>query len=223
MIQFRNVTKFYQLKGEKRTIVSNLSLTLEKGHSLGLLGRNGAGKSTLLKLISGSLAPDRGEILRKGRISWPLGFAGGFHPALTGIQNTRFVARIYGVDTDELVAYVEEFAELGPFLKMPVSTYSSGMKARLAFGVSMGITFDYYLVDEITAVGDMEFKRKCQKVFENRLSGSDVIMVSHSPETIRKFCSVAAILEKGEVRYFDDVNEGIKIYERMMAGANGTK
>jgi len=218
MIQFRNVTKFYQLKGEKRTIVSNLSLTLEKGHSLGLLGRNGAGKSTLLKLISGSLAPDRGEILRKGRISWPLGFAGGFHPALTGIQNTRFVARIYGVDTDELVAYVEEFAELGPFLKMPVNTYSSGMKARLAFGVSMGIAFDYYLVDEITAVGDVEFKRKCQKVFENRLSGSDVIMVSHTPETIRKFCSVAAILEKGEVRYFDDVNEGIKVYERMMAG-----
>ena len=156
--------------------------------------------------------------MRKGRISWPLGFAGGFHPALTGIQNTRFVARIYGVDTDELIAYVEDFAELGPFLHMPVNTYSSGMKARLAFGVSMGIAFDYYLVDEITAVGDAEFKRKCQKVFENRLSNSDVIMVSHAPDTIRKFCSAAAILEKGEVRYFDDVNEGIKVYERMMAG-----
>ena len=217
MIEFRNVSKSYHLKGQTRTVVRDLTLKLEKGHSLGLMGRNGAGKSTLLKMISGTLAPDSGEILRKGRISWPLGFSGGFHPALTGVQNTRFVARIYGVDTDELVDYVEDFAELGPYLKNPVQSYSSGMRARLAFGVSMGIAFDYYLVDEITAVGDAVFRRKCQRVFDERLSGSDVIMVSHSSETIRKFCTVAAILENGEVRYFQDVNEGIGVYEQMMA------
>lgn len=217
MIQFVNVSKFYRLQNETRKIVDDLSFKLEKGNSLGLLGRNGAGKTTLLKMISGTLAPDSGEILRKGRISWPLGFSGGFHGALTGVQNTRFVARIYGVDTDELVSYVEDFAELGPFLKMPVQTYSSGMKARFAFGVSMGIAFDYYLVDEIIAVGDAIFKRKCQKVFEERLSESDVVMVSHAPETIRKFCTAAAILEKGKIQYFSDVDEGIRVYEKMMA------
>ncbi len=217
MIEFRNVSKSYRLKGSTKVVIDRLSLKLKSGQSLGLLGRNGAGKSTLLKMIGGTLRPDHGEILRSGSISWPLGFAGGFHAALTGIQNTRFIARIYGVDTDTLVEFVEDFAELGAFLDMPVQTYSQGMKARLAFGVSMGINFDCYLVDEITAVGDAIFKRKCMAVFEQRLDKSDVIMVSHSPQTIKDFCTSAAILEAGELHYFEDVNDGLEVFRNLMS------
>ena len=217
MIDFKNVSKSYRLKGSTKTVINNLNLSLDRGASLGLLGRNGAGKSTLLKMIGGTLRPDRGEIIRHGSISWPLGFSGGFHAALTGIQNTRFVARIYGADTDELVDFVEDFAELGEFLDMPVQTYSQGMKARLAFGVSMGINFDCYLVDEITAVGDTIFKRKCLDVFQKKLARSDLIMVSHSPQTIRQFCTSAAILEAGELYLFDDVNEGLEVFHQMMS------
>lgn len=217
MIEFRNVSKSYQLKGSTKIVIDRLNLKLKSGQSLGLLGRNGAGKSTLLKMIGGTLRPDHGEILRSGSISWPLGFAGGFHAALTGIQNTRFIARIYGADTDNLVEFVEDFAELGDFLDMPVQTYSQGMKARLAFGVSMGINFDCYLVDEITAVGDAIFKRKCMAVFEQRLDKSDVIMVSHSPQTIKDFCTSAAILEAGELHYFEDVNDGLEAFRNLMS------
>lgn len=213
MIIFRDVSKSYRVRGKRKIVLDRLSLTLSRGQRLGLLGRNGAGKSTLLQLIGGALAPDRGTITRIGKVSWPLGFSGAFHGALTGVQNTRFIARIYGVDTDHLVDFVADFAELGDFLAMPVETYSSGMKARLAFGVSMGINFDYYLVDEITAVGDAAFRRKCQQVFEHKLAGSDLIMVSHSAETIRRFCTTAAILEQGRLSYFDDVNSALEAYE----------
>lgn len=213
MIMFRDVSKTYRVNGRRNTVIDTLNLTLRRGQRLGLLGRNGAGKSTLLRLIGGSLMPDRGTITRIGRVSWPLGFSGAFHAALTGVQNTRFIARIYGVDTDDLVDFVEDFAELGDFLHMPVETYSSGMKARLAFGVSMGINFDYYLVDEITAVGDAAFRRKCQDVFQQKLAGADLIMVSHSNETIRRFCTTAAILEGGQLSYFDSVDTALEAYE----------
>ncbi|MBL4806811.1 MAG: ABC transporter ATP-binding protein [Rhodobacteraceae bacterium] len=218
MIFFKNVSKSYRLKGSTKVVIDRLTLRLKKGESLGLLGRNGAGKSTLLKMIGGTLSPDSGEIQRSGSISWPLGFSGGFHMALTGVQNARFIARIYGVDTDDLVDFVEDFSELGKFLQMPVGSYSSGMRARLAFGVSMGINFDCYLVDEITAVGDAIFKRKCQQVFREKLKHADVIMVSHSAETIRDFCTTVAVLENGHLTHFDDVNQGISAYEKMMAG-----
>lgn len=216
MIELRNVTKHYRLRGVTKPVIDEMSLTLPTGVNVAVLGRNGAGKSTLLRMIGGSMLPDRGEIVRHGRVSWPLGFAGGFHAALTGLQNTRFVGRIYGADTDELVAFVEDFAELGAFLDMPFSTYSSGMRARLAFGVSMGIAFDWYLVDEITAVGDAPFKRKCDEMFQTRLKNSQVIMVSHSNAQIRKFCDVAIILEQGSYRYFDNIEDGLAAYEDLV-------
>ena len=150
-------------------VLDHLTLTLPAGAKVGVLGRNGAGKSTLLGMIAGTVRPNTGEIRRQACISWPLGFGGSFAPDLTGAQNVRFVARIYGIDTDALVDYVQDFAELGDFMDMPVRSYSSGMKARLAFGMSMGIAFDWYLVDEITAVGDAAFKRKSLAVFKNRL------------------------------------------------------
>ena len=186
MIRLDQATKFARTKGIKKPIIYDASLTLERGKSIGLLGRNGAGKSTLLRLIAGTIRLDSGRIIREGKVSWPLGFQGSFQGSMTGEQNVRFVARIYGVDTGTLVDYVADFAELGAFFRAPVNTYSSGMKARLAFGLSMGVNFDYYLVDEITAVGDTNFKKKCQAVFNTRLQQSDVVMVSHSTGTIRE-------------------------------------
>ncbi|MNH97581.1 Polysialic acid transport ATP-binding protein KpsT [compost metagenome] len=216
MIRLERATKEVRMKGVRKMIIDNVSVTFPRGKSIGLLGRNGAGKSTLLQIIAGTLELDRGRIIRQGKISWPLGFQGSFQGNLSGEQNVRFVARIYGVNTDELVAYVAEFAELGQFYHAPVRTYSSGMKARLAFGVSMGINFDYYLVDEITAVGDTNCKRKSQQTFKEKLSNSDVIMVSHSTGTLRDYCQTGIVLENGQMTYYDDINEAIAVHESNM-------
>ncbi len=216
MIRLERATKEVRMKGVRKMIIDDVSVTFPRGKSIGLLGRNGAGKSTLLQIIAGTLELDRGRIIRQGKISWPLGFQGSFQGNLSGEQNVRFVARIYGVNTDELVAYVAEFAELGQFYHAPVRTYSSGMKARLAFGVSMGINFDYYLVDEITAVGDTNFKRKSQQTFKEKLSNSDVIMVSHSTGTLRDYCQTGIVLENGQMTYYDDINEAIAVHESNM-------
>lgn len=216
MIRLENATKIARMKGIAKPVLSNASLTLRRGNSVGLLGRNGAGKSTLLRIIAGTLSLDSGRIVREGKISWPLGFQGSFQSSMTGEQNVRFVARIYGVDTEELVDYVAEFADLGAFFRAPVRSYSSGMKARLAFGVSMGVKFDYYLVDEITAVGDAIFKKKCHEVFRDRLRDSDVIMVSHSISTIREYCNSGVVLENGRLTYYDDVEDAVRVHNKNM-------
>lgn len=220
MIRFNNVSKAYRLQGGGvRRILENVNITIPRGRSLGLLGRNGAGKSTVLRMIAGTILPDGGEIARGGTVSWPLGFAGSFAGLLSGAQNVRFVARIYGCDPDELIAYVEEFSELGEFLYMPVASYSSGMRARLAFGVSMGVAFDYYLVDEVTAVGDTNFKKKCRAVFKHRLSSSDVIMVSHSTRTLRSYCQAGVVLEDGSLTYYEDIEDAIEAHDENMAAS----
>lgn len=207
MIRLENVSKSYRVGDHYKVIMRNVSLTLSRGRSIGLLGRNGAGKSTLLRMIGGAVEPDEGHIHRSCEISWPLGFAGGFHGSLTGAQNIRFIARIYGVDTDDLIAYVEDFAELGAFMHMPVSSYSSGMRARLAFGVSMGIEFDVYLIDEITSVGDSAFRRKCDRIFAAKSARSDIVMVSHAEGTIRRYCQCAVVLERGAMTFFEDLDD----------------
>lgn len=217
MIELRNLSKAYRSGGRRKVIVEDVSLTIPRGRSLGLLGRNGAGKSTLLRMIAGTVEPDSGSILRRGAVSWPLGFSGSFHAMLSGAQNVRFVARIYGCDPDELIAYVADFSELGEALFMPVNTYSSGMRARLAFGVSMGIAFDYYLVDETTAVGDANFRKKCRAVFADKLSKSDVIMVSHSMGTLLDYCKAGAVLEDGRMTYFENIEDAIAQHEANMA------
>lgn len=209
MIQLENVTKSYPLRGTRKYLMRNVTLTLPRGRSVGLLGRNGAGKSTLLRMIGGSVLPDEGRIMRTVPVSWPLGFSGGFHGSLTGAQNVRFIARIYGVDTDDLVATVAEFSELGAFMHMPISTYSSGMKARLAFGTSMSIDFGVYLVDEITAVGDDAFRKKTRAAFRDKASTADIVMVSHSPNVIREYCQSGVVLEDGAVLYYDDVEDAL--------------
>lgn len=217
MIKLANVTKKYTIGNTEKVICDNVTAEFPAGVSLGILGRNGAGKSTLLRMIAGTIAPTSGRIIRRRKISWPLGFAGSFHGALTGAQNVRFVARVYGQDSDDLLAYVEDFAELGKALYMPVRTYSSGMKARLAFGISMGVHFDVYLVDEITAVGDANFQKKCLQVFREKLSDSDVYMVSHSNHTIKSYCKAGAVLEQGKMVVYDSVDEAIERHEANMA------
>lgn len=217
MIVFDDVWKSYQSKGERKEIVSGLTVEIPARAKLALLGRNGAGKSTLLKLIAGSAEPDSGLIYRRGTISWPLGFSGSFHPALTGRQNTRFVARIYGIDTEELVAFAEDFSELGSYFDMQYGTYSSGMRARLAFGVSIGVRFDFYLVDEITAVGDAVFREKCHRAFQETLCDAGLIMVSHNPKTILDYCESGAVLNDGEFNYFERVEDAVAFYNDQLA------
>lgn len=208
-LALRNATKYFDIKGVRKYIVQNVSVDFPPGKGVGLLGRNGAGKSTIIQVISGTQRLDRGKVIRNAKVSWQLGFSGSFQPQMTGEQNIRFVARIYGVDTKYLSDYVEDFAELGHFFRAPVSTYSSGMKARLAFGVSMGIDFDYYLVDELTAVGDANFKKKSRRFFEDKLGRSGVVMVSHSDGMLREFCSSGIVLENGHATYFDDIEDAI--------------
>lgn len=217
MIRFENLTKGFWVQGERKVVVDNLSLSLPTGKSLALLGRNGAGKSTLLKMIAGTMQPDSGRIVSDGTISWPVGFGGSFHRDLTGAQNTRFIARIYGVDTDSLTRFVEDFAELGKHFYMPVRSYSQGMRSRLAFGASMGIQFDTYLVDEVTAVGDAAFKRKSRSVFRERVRTASAILVSHDMQQVREFCDAGIVLEQGQVWYFDDLDQAIAYHQELMA------
>ena len=217
MIRFENLTKSFWIRGQRKVVIDNLNLTLPSGRSLALLGRNGAGKSTLLEMIAGTQAPDSGRIVSDGTISWPVGFGGSFHRELTGAQNIRFIARIYGVDTDGLLDFVEDFSELGRSFHMPVRSYSSGMRSRLTFGASMGIHFDTYLVDETTAVGDAVFKRKSRAVFSDRMRNSSAIMVNHSMRQIRKFCNAGLVLENGQIQYFDDLEEAIQVHQAMMS------
>ncbi|WP_111431591.1 ABC transporter ATP-binding protein [Rhodobacteraceae bacterium DSL-40] len=217
MIEFRNVSKSYRTQTRRKVVLDQLSLTLPHGRKVGVLGRNGAGKSTLLGMVAGIVQPDSGEIRRHASVSWPLGLRGSFHTDLTGAQNVRFTARVYGIDTDALVDYVEDFAQLGDFMNMPLRSYSSGMRARLAFGMSMGISFDWYLVDEITAVGDSAFKKKSLAVFKNRLQDAGLLMVSHSTRTILSYCTSGLVLENGKARFFEDVREAVRVHEANMA------
>ncbi|MCA0042073.1 ABC transporter ATP-binding protein [Celeribacter litoreus] len=217
MVRFDHVSKGYRTtQGQEKVILANCAFSFPSGKKTGLLGRNGAGKSTVLKIIAGTQTPDDGRVVRDGSVSWPIGYAGSFHRDLTGAQNTRFIARVYGVDTDALCDFVREFSELGAYFDHPLRNYSSGMRARLAFGVSMGIQFDTYLVDEVTSVGDARFRQKCADVFETRLKDAAAIIVSHSLKMIAETCDMIAVLDQGRLLRFDDVEEGIGFHERSM-------
>jgi len=217
MIRLENLTKIFTLEGRRKVVMQDINIEFPTGKSIALLGRNGAGKSTLLEMIAGTVAPTSGRIVSTGSISWPVGFAGSFHPELSGAQNTRFVARIYGVDTDELVDFVEGFAGLGQHFHLPFRTYSSGMRSRLAFGVSMGIPFDTYLVDEVTSVGDAIFKRKSAALFKARMQTAGAVVVSHSMRMVRELCQIGVVLEAGQAHYYDDIEAAITHHEFNMS------
>lgn len=216
MVRFEGLSKNFWIRGRKKVVIDDLNLTLPTGKSLGLLGRNGAGKSTLLDIIAGVQPPDTGRVVTDGTMSWPVGFGASLHGQMTGRQNVRFVARIYGVDTDSLLDFVLEFSELGRQIENPVRTYSSGMRARLTFGLSMGIKFDTYLVDEVTAVGDASFNRKSQAVFLDRVSNASAIMVSHQMNKLRSFCDAGIVLSNGKLEYFDDLDDAIERHQEIL-------
>ena len=216
MIRLENLTKIYYTDGRRNLVADRLNAVFPTGASVALLGRNGAGKSTLLRMIAGTAMPTSGRIVSDGTISWPVGFAGSFHTDLTGAQNVRFVARIYGVDTDELVDYVDDFAGLGPSYHLPFGSYSSGMRSRLAMGCSMGIDFDTYLVDEVTSVGDAEFRDKSQRVFMDRVQNASAVVVSHSMPMIRRLCTMGAVLDRGHMTVFDSIDDAINYHEYIM-------
>lgn len=213
MIELRNLTKRFPLGNHYETVLDDLCITFPTGASVALLGRNGTGKSTLLKIVAGSVPATSGEVISDGTISFPVGFGGSFHRDLTGLQNTRFVARIYGVDTDELVEFVRDFSELGEHFFMPIRTYSSGMRSRLAFGISMGIPFDTYLVDEVTAAGDSSFRAKSNAVFKARLQTASALVVNHSPTLIRAVCDMGGVLENGKLVLYDDIEAALEHHE----------
>lgn len=219
MIKLRNLTKIFRVNRQEKIVCQNLNMTFPAGKSIALLGRNGAGKSTLLKIISGTMEPTSGEVLRSGRVSWPVGFAGSFHGELTGAQNTKFVARIYGMDTEDMVKFVQDFAGLGAHFHLPFRTYSAGMKSRLAFGVSMAVPFDTYLVDEVTSVGDAAFREKSSAVFKARLENAGAFVVSHSVGMLRDLCESGVVLEGGHAQYFNDVEAAIDQHHRNMRSA----
>lgn len=216
MIKIENLTKSYRTPKGRHYVFKDLNVELPSGKSVALIGRNGAGKSTLLRVIGGIDRADSGRIHTDKTISWPVGLAGGFQGSLTGRENVKFVARLYArpEELKDKVTFVEEFAELGKYFDMPIKTYSSGMKSRLGFGLSMAFKFDYYLVDEVTAVGDARFKQKCADLFKARHKEASFLMVSHSLGSLIEFCDVALFIGRdNKVKYFESVADAINTYK----------
>jgi capsular polysaccharide transport system ATP-binding protein len=214
MIRIENLTKSYRTPKGRHYVFKDLNIELPSGKSVALIGRNGAGKSTLLRMIGGIDRPDSGKIVTDSSISWPVGLAGGFQGSLTGRENVKFVARLYAKRRAKREnRFCGRFAELGKYFDMPIKTYSSGMRSRLGFGLSMAFKFDYYLVDEVTAVGDARFKQKCADIFNERHKEANFVMVSHSLNSLKEYCDIGLTLHRdGRINIFDDVAEAIKDY-----------
>lgn len=214
MIEFQGVSKAYRTARAKEVILNDFSGVFPSGRNIGLLGANGVGKSTVLRLIAGTDHPDRGRIRRHAFVSFPVNFAA-FKGNLSGRENCRFVARIYGVNVRSVERFVEEFAEIGRYFDMPIATYSSGMRSRISFGLSMAIDFDWYLVDEALSVGDGVFRARAEALFEAKAKNANLIIVSHNPKTVRKYCDMGAVLSDGDLRIYDTLDEAIADYEKV--------
>lgn len=212
MIELRDIVKIYRTRSGHHTVLDGIDFTIRPGEKVGVLGRNGAGKSTLIRILSGAERPTHGQIRREMNLSWPLAFGGAFQGSLTGLDNLKFICRIYGVDYRDKIPYVEEFSELGQYLREPVKTYSSGMRARLAFAISMAVEFDCFLIDEVISVGDARFHQKCQhELFEKRRDRA-MIMVSHEAHNIREHCNRFCVLRGGKLHELPDVESAYIFY-----------
>ena len=215
MIKLENISKAYPIKTGKRWVLKDINLTLNKGDKIGILGRNGAGKSTLVRLLGGVEKPTKGRVIRDMSMSWPIAFAGAFQGTLTGADNVRFVCRVYNTDYHKAMQIVEDFAELGKYLYEPVKVYSSGMRARLAFAISLAIEFDCYLIDEVLSVGDANFQHKCHyELFEKR-ADRGMIIVSHELHNIKDTCNKIAILNQGELKIYEDMEQAVNVYQNL--------
>jgi capsular polysaccharide transport system ATP-binding protein len=212
MIRLQDVVRIYPTRRGTRKVLDGVNLQVDRGQSLGIMGRNGAGKSTLTRIITGLERPNSGTIERTMKVSWPLGYFGAFHGGLSGADNAKFVARIYGLDIEEMLAKVEDFADLGEYFRMPLLTYSAGMSARLAFAVSLAVNFDCYVVDEITGAGDHSFVLKSQAALQARRETGSLILISHDPAALRMYCDRGCILENGQLTPYDTVDEMIEAY-----------
>ena len=218
MLEMQNVTKFYRIKEKRHYILRDVSFNFSEKKSIGILGPNGAGKSTLLRMLGGIELPNYGKIkLHGGTVSWPVSLTAGFQGSLTARENIKFVCRIYNktiAEQQKIINFVYEFAEIGKFFDMPVKTYSSGMKGRINFGLSMAFNFDYYLVDEVTGVGDAAFKAKSRAVFADKRKRSSIIMVSHSIKSLRANCDSGVYLKNGQLILYEDIDDAIKAYQK---------
>lgn len=215
MIHCRDLHKHYRSGAMTKTVLRGVDFTINPRDRIGLLGRNGAGKSTLIRLIGGVEMPTSGKIVHKMSCSWPLGFNGGFQGSLTGFDNARFIARIYDKPYREMREFIEEFTELGMQLRMPVKTYSSGMRARLAFALSLAIEFECYLIDEVIMVGDRAFQKKCEEEFFEQRQDRALLLASHSTTMVKKYCNRAIVLHQGVATMYEDVGEALAIYEAL--------
>jgi capsular polysaccharide transport system ATP-binding protein len=216
MIVVDNLYKRYQTPhGPGKWVLQDVSFVIPRNVSVGLVGRNGAGKSTLLRLVGGVDIPNRGHVDRRCRVSWPMGFGGGLQPSLTGRQNAKFICRIHGHEDDipDRLAYIKDFAEIGDAFDEPVRTYSSGMRSRLQFGLSLAFDFDVYISDEVTSTGDASFKQKASNAFKNLAGKASLIMVSHADGTLKEFCTAGIWLDKGRAYWYDDIDDALLAYK----------
>ena len=214
MIKLQNLTKYYPSDLGHQYIFQDINFEIPEGHNIGILGSNGAGKSTLFRILAGSEYPNKGKVITDKAISWPVALSTGIHPQMTGRENTRFIGRVNGVaDLDEYEEKVKHFAELGIKYDLPVRTYSSGMRSRLAFGCCIAIDFDVYLIDEATSVGDQKFRKKARQALLDKSKTANVIMVSHDLKEIEEFCDSAIILHQGELTFYANLQEALKVYE----------
>jgi capsular polysaccharide transport system ATP-binding protein len=212
MMALDNVSKSYQTRSGPQVVLDRINLVIRPGQKMGILGRNGAGKSTLIRIISGAETPSSGRVVRKMRVSWPLAFTGGFQGSLTGADNLRFICRVYGAHFKEALPFVEDFTELGKYLHEPVKSYSSGMRARLAFAISMAVDFDCFLIDEVITVGDSRFHEKCYiELFEKRKDRA-LILVSHEAHHIHTYCECAAVLQGGKLLDFRSKEDAFEFH-----------
>lgn len=216
MIYMLGVQKSYPAVNGRRTVLHPTTLAIPTNRAVALLGQNGAGKSTLLRMLAGVELPDHGEIIRDARISWPIGFGGAVHGTMTGRQNAAFLANLYGLPPEETIAFVEEFAELGEYFDMPARTYSSGMRARLNFGLSFAVDFDCYLVDEALATGDKRFRQKSLEAFRARRARSGLLFISHNPKTVKEFCEMGIVLHNGNLVPFENLHDAVQFYETVV-------